>query len=160
DGPLLRLQVEGAQGPASQNVECDVAANAFAVEQPDQIIDAADRFTIHTHDGVQAHQAGLCRRPMWLKTGDHGARAVADPGIMRMPARNRLGLRGDADVAPADTAVLDQLAKHELCGIAGDRKADSLRALDDSGVDADHLAARGYQRTTRIAWVQCCIGLY
>ena len=76
-----------------------------------------------------------------------------------MPARHRHGLRGDADEGAAHAAVLDDLAQHELRGVARDRKADALRARDHRGVDADHLAARGDQRPAGIAGVERRVGL-
>ena len=76
-----------------------------------------------------------------------------------MTARHRDGLAGNADEAAPHPAVPDQFAQHDLRGIAGDRKADALRAHDDRGVDADHVAMRGDQRPARIAGIERGVGL-
>ena len=44
-------------------------------------------------------------------------------------------------------------------GVAGDGKADALRAPDHRGVDADDLAARGHQRPAGIAGIERGVGL-
>ena len=66
--------------------------------------------------------------PSGSQRRDHRAERIVDPGRARVPARHRHGLRGDADEGAAHAAVLDDLAQHELRGVAGDRKADALRA--------------------------------
>ena len=55
--------------------------------------------------------------------------------------------------------MADDFGQHELRGIAGDRKADALRAADDRGVDADHLGAGGHQRSAGVAGIERGIGL-
>ena len=45
-----------------------------------------------------------------------------------MPPRHRRGLAGHADIGTPDIAVADDFRQHELRGVAGDRKADALRA--------------------------------
>ena len=65
----------------------------------------------------------------------------------------------DADVAAPHPAVPDDLAQHEIAGVGRHREADALRARDDGGVDADHLAGRGDQRAARIAGIERRVGL-
>ena len=55
--------------------------------------------------------------------------------------------------------MADDLGQHELRGVAGDRKADALRAADDRGVDADYLGRRRHQRAAGIAGVERGVGL-
>ena len=52
-----------------------------------------------------------------------------------------------------------QFAEHKVCGVRGDRKADALRALNDRGIYADHLAARGDERPAGIARIERRVGL-
>ena len=74
-------------------------------------------------------------------------------------AVEREGLAADPEVAAEHPAVLHQL-RDDLGGdVDRDREADRLRAADDRGVDADHLAARVQQRPARVARVQRGVGL-
>jgi len=72
-------------------------------------------------------------------------------GGAAQPGRDHNLLRRDADEGAADAAVPYQFTEHEVCGVGGDRKADTLRAHDHRRVDADNLAVRGHQRSAGIA---------
>ena len=128
-------------------------------QQADQIVDTGHRRAIGAHDDVIGHQPSGRGRPVRLERGDHRARGVVDAGKPGVAARYRRGLRGDADEAAPHTAVQDQLAEHELRGVARDREADALRAADDRGIDTDHLAARIDQRPAGIAGIERRVGL-
>jgi hypothetical protein len=56
-------------------------------------------------------------------------------------------------------AVLQELGDGEHRRVAGDREADALSTADHRGVDADHLAACGYQRAAGIARIERRVGL-
>ena len=70
------------------------------------------------------------------------------------------GRRADADIGAPHPPVPGDLAGDEMRGVGSDRKADALRAHDDRGVDADHLARRGDQRAAGIARIERGVGLH
>src|SRR5437016_580530 len=76
-----------------------------------------------------------------------------------MAPRDRRGLACYADIGAANIAVADDLGQHELRGVAGDRKTDALRAIDDRGIDTDHLSRRRHQRPAGISGVERSISL-
>lgn len=41
--------------------------------------------------------------------------------------------------------MLDDLARHELCGVGGDREGNALGAANDRGIDANDLVRRRHQ---------------
>ena len=68
-------------------------------------------------------------------------------------------LAGNPDPAAADETFLDQPRRHELGGVAGDGKTNSLRGKNDRGVYPDDFTARIDQRAAGIPGIQCRIGL-
>ena len=74
-------------------------------------------------------------------------------------ARQRELLGGDADIRTPHPAVPYQLAEHKTRRIGGNRKTDTLRAHDHRGVDPDDLAMGGHERASRIAGIECGVGL-
>ena len=111
------------------------------------------------HDHVAGEQARTVRRAAGLGRRDGRGRALRQLRRKLQAARDGRLLRRDADVGAPHAAVPHQLAEHEVRGVGRDREADALRALDDRGVDADHLAARGDQRPAGIARVERRVGL-
>src|SRR5258708_30260330 len=60
---------------------------------------------------------------------------------------------------PANALFLEQPARNEFCGAAGDGEANALGRKNYCGIDADDLTARIDQRTARIPRVQRRVGL-
>src|SRR5215510_6565741 len=75
------------------------------------------------------------------------------------PAVKRDYLSRYADVAAAHASFFDQLARDEFRSVDGGGEADSLRGQNDRRVDADHLAARVYERPAGVPRVQGRVGL-
>jgi len=73
--------------------------------------------------------------------------------------RDRDVLSTDTKIGAANAPVHDQVAGDEFCGIDRDGKAESLCRKNDSGVDADHLAAGVDQRSAGISRIERGIGL-
>src|SRR5262245_65006677 len=71
----------------------------------------------------------------------------------------RHDLSPQADVAAAHASFFDQLPGDEFRGVDGGGETDSLRLENDSGVDADHLAARVDEWPAGIARIQRRVGL-
>ena len=136
---LDRMDLDRPQATEPQHFHLKRPADPVAIERADQIVDAVDADTIEPDHDIAGQQPCLRRRPVRLDLRQQRAHGVVDAGDHRMPSRDRRGLAGHADIGTADIAVADDLRQHELRGVAGDRKADALRAVDDGGVDADHL---------------------
>src|SRR5882757_6887627 len=140
--PFDRVDLERAQAAEAQHVHRQGAVDAVAVEHADQIVDAVDLDAVEPDRDVAGQQPRLRRRAVRPDLRQQRAHLVLDTGEHGMPPRHWRGLPGDADIGAADIAVADDLRQYELRGVAGDRKADALRAVDDGGVDADHLGRR------------------
>ena len=78
----------------------------------------------------------------------------------RDAAWNRERCGADPDIGSPHAPVPGDLAGDEARGVRSHGKADALRAHDDRGVDADHLARRRHQRAARIAGVERGVGLH
>ena len=94
-----------------------------------------------------------------LHLDDAHARILRQAGRDLEPLRQPHLIAGNAEPGAAHAAVLQDLRQHVLGGVGGDREADALRAHDDRGVDADHLAARVDERPAGIAGIEGRIGL-
>src|SRR5438874_2339891 len=50
--PLARQQFVGVEPPAPQRLHRNSAADAFTIEQPDEVVDAGDGLAVEPHDDV------------------------------------------------------------------------------------------------------------
>ena len=50
--------------------------------------------------------------------------------------------------------MTDDLTNDEESSVAGNRKANALRAVDHGGIDAHHLASRHHERPARTARIE------
>src|SRR5216684_8723051 len=142
-------------------LDLDLAPNRRLRNGIDQIIPSLHRAAVHAGDHVPALQASLLRRTPGLDPLDRHA-----VGCAQRLQRNRIGpqffLEANADGPSRHAALLDDLVVHVDCGRRGQRKADSFitaAARNDRGIDADHLTGEVDQRSTRIARINCRIGL-
>ena len=132
---------------------------------------------LSSSDSVQAHRPNRSSTPSRPSDGVALAqRPPAPPGSAgrstttrtpwTAPARGehdatveRDRLAGDAEVPRRTRPCCSSCGMTQLRGVDRDREADRLRAADDRGVDADHLAARVQQRPARVARVERRVGL-
>ena len=102
---------------------------------------------------------GLRRRSVRCDRMQHHGRAHVELRRIRHPARQRHRVDADAEPGAVHAAMAQDLADHEAHRVAGDRKADALRAADHRGVDADDSASRRHQRAAGIAGIERGVGL-
>src|ERR1700691_4032152 len=120
------MNIDRAQAPHPQHLHFQVAIDPIAVEGTDQVIDAIDIDTVEAHDDVARQQPGLRRRPVRFDLREQRPHLVLDAGEHRMPSGYRRTLAGYTNISAPHIAVADDLRQHELRGVAGNRKADTL----------------------------------
>src|SRR5262249_31918256 len=128
-------------------------------QQSVQIVNAAGRSSIVSHDDIALTQTGSLRRALVFNRGHQDAALARELMKAGNPPQDRHGLPGDADVTPPDFTVADQPARDELGRVDRNSEADTLSRQNDRAVDADHFAAGGDQGTARIAWIESRVGL-
>ena len=154
-----RMYFDGPQPPHPKHIHLERATDTVAIKRADQIVDAVDVYAVELDHDIAGQQAGLRCRPVGLDLRQQGAQLVFDAGDHRMPSRYRRRLARHADIGAPDIPVADDFGQHELRGVAGDRKANALRAADDGGIDADHLGAGRHQRAAGVAGIERGVGL-
>src|SRR5262249_55845370 len=107
--PLHRMNDGRPQPAQPQHVHRQRLLDAVAVEDADQIVDAIDVDAVQPDRDVARQKPRLRRRPVRLDLHQKRAHLVLDAGEHRMPARDRRGLAGYADIGAADIAVADDL---------------------------------------------------
>src|SRR5438477_449159 len=123
------------------------SADAFAGEQPMQVVDAVHRFAIERHDNVTRLQSCSVGGTTALDRGDQHTTRLDEAMCAHGKARQRHILAADTNAGATHVPERDQLTDDELHRVDRDRKADALRGQDDGGVDTDDVAARVEQRT-------------
>ena len=129
-------------------------------DQVDQMVEVVDVDPVESQDDVAHDQAGL--RPGESSLDGHESRPRGDdPGPSRAPS-GPSSVELDAQGAPADVAVGDELAHDPLRQVDRDAEADPLVAAAVGGdrvVDPDDLALHVHQRPARVARVDRGVGL-
>src|SRR6266513_3063252 len=135
------------------------SADALAVEQTVEIVDAVHRLRIERHDDVARLQSGAAgRAPAFHRREQHPAglnQAMRAHG----ESRERHVLPAYADAGTPYVSVRNELPRDEFHRVHRDREADALGRQDDGGVDADHVAARVEQWAARVPRIQRGVGL-
>ena len=130
-----------------------------AVQHAGDVVDARHGLLVEADDHVARLQAARHAPGCRLHLDDAHGRLLRQARLDAQPLRQVHLVAGDAEARAAHAAVLQHLGQHVLRRVGGDREADALRAHDDGGVDADHLAARVDQRPAGVAGVERGIGL-
>src|SRR5215469_9637341 len=145
-------------GP-SQHLESDTAADLIAGERAHEIVRAGNGAAVKRDNNVAGPQPGPLGGRIRLDGTDHHRAVLDQSGRTTAQRRDRGLLRGNPDEGAAHAAVPHQLTQYEACGIGGDGEADALRAHDDGGVDANHLAAGRHQWPAGIARIERSVDL-
>jgi hypothetical protein len=143
----------------AQDIERDRTIDLFCVEQAHEIIGAGDGGAVEGQQNIAGEKARVIGRASRFDRAHHGARPLREAEVQRNSARHWNRASADAEKGAANPSMRDKFSEHETCRIGGHREANSLRAGDDRGVDADHLALRRDQRAARIAGIESRIGL-
>src|SRR5579872_2080170 len=123
-------------------------------EQSMQIIDTRDRLAIQPDDHVSLAQARAPGRSLFFDRHDDHAAFFRKIIKANQAAVKRRSLGFHADVAAADSSVLQQAPGNKLSGVDTDGETQSLRAHDCGRIYADDLAVESYKRSTGIAGVE------
>jgi hypothetical protein len=126
---------------------------------PVEILDRRDRIGAASQDHIPFVQPRVGRRAVRLDRQDEHARWNGEALQARLCAGKRHGLTRDANVAAPDPAVANQPRRDEPRGVARDGEAEALRGNHGRGIDADHVAARVHERSSRVARVERRVGL-
>ena len=116
-------------------------------------------FTPEPDHDVTFDQSGNRGRTAGLDRLHSYARTLIEVVEQRHAPVERNGRTGHTEMAAPHATVLQKLWNHPFGDVDRHREADRLRAADDRGVDANHFTARVQQRSARVAWVQCGVGL-
>src|SRR5947208_2036919 len=118
-----------------------------------EIVDPVDDLAVEAQHNVAHLQAGASRGRATLDALDTNGARVLDLEVARCAAAQRHGGATESEVAATNLAMREELAYHPLHRVDPDREADALRAGNDRGVKADHLACGVHERTAGVAGI-------
>ena len=128
-------------------------------QEPVQRIDAGNRLAVMPDNDIALQDTSTLGRTMGLN--GHHEDPTRDWQVLQTheAARQRHILPAYPNITAPDSAVFDEASSHEDGGVHRDGETEALGLQDDRGVDANHLALRGHQGTTRVSWVEGCVRL-
>src|SRR4029453_13646171 len=136
-----------------------LAIDRLGTERALQVVYARDRRSADFDDDIATLDSGDgCRRSCFDRLDAHTCLA-REIEVTNVAAWQRHGFPPNAEPRAPHATVAYQRDGDPLRGRRSDRETDALRRQDDRGVDADHLAARVDERTSRIAGIERGIGL-
>src|SRR2546429_1730041 len=150
-GRLGDAKLEALALTASYDLEHYVLALLGFRREALEMLVVLDWRAVERDDHVVLRQARHRGGAPRVDAGDH--RAARVPQAERLRELRRERLQRDADPATRDLAAVDELARHALDHVGGDREADALARRDDRGVDPDDLAAQVHERPARVAGI-------
>ena len=151
------LDARSLHGAAAFKPKGDPAAEGRKTDEIAQLGRAPDGRAIDGLDDIALQQSGLLRRRAVRDLGDHRTSITFPGGNVGCEIAH-----GNADPAPANLAILNQLLHHPSSHVDryGEPDSDIAAARgNDRGVDADQFSPQIDQGTARISGIDRCIGL-